>query len=280
MKKVKYTIFPLVLILFLSGGFVGYHAYSHYMVSQFFKYIDAGYTEGTLTCIEKMPSVNMRDSCAPIYFLKLVSDSFEMKGYPLDYAVYKEVDISVYEALLKKGADPNKKGYGKSPFQVLCRNIQEDWDKKIMLFVEYGADIKSVNLSISEYFREHLDETKEMEFKAIVYLWENGGGFSNANQTTALHRAARCLETKYLDELYHNENRSMKFLLNTRDEDGETPIFRAVRRNYYDNCEFLVNEGADLTVKNNEGKTAYDVAVELGYEECAELLRSNILNNK
>ena len=65
----------------------------------------------------------------------------------------------------------------------------------------------------------------------------------------------------------------MEHLLNVKDADGETPIFEAVRYDDYDICQFLIQEGADLTVKNKEGKTAYDVAVELGYEDCARLLK-------
>jgi ankyrin repeat protein len=38
--------------------------------------------------------------------------------------------------------------------------------------------------------------------------------------------------------------------------------------------KFLINEGADVNIENNEGKTAYDVAVELEYEECIEILES------
>lgn len=280
MKKVKGITFPLVLILLLLGSLGAYHGYSHYMVSRFFKYIDNGDTDGALAHIEKMPNVNMLDSCYPIYYAKQVlTMGAANKGYPLYWAAYKGTDIRVFEALLEKGADPNQ-GEISTPFQMLCeRAIVKDWDKKIALFVEYGADVKSVGLPIYGNFREHSNQTKEIEFNAISFLWENGVDDRYAIDTkyegTELHSAAGCLETEYLDKLYHNEKRSMEYLLNATDANGETPIFSAVRRNYYDNCEFLINEGADLTIKNNEGKTAYDVAVELGYEDCAKLLQLN-----
>ncbi len=64
----------------------------------------------------------------------------------------------------------------------------------------------------------------------------------------------------------------MDYLLNVKDIEGENPLFSAVRNNYYDNCVFLIGEGADVSVKNNDGKTAYDIATELGYDECAKVL--------
>lgn len=110
----------------------------------------------------------------------------------------------------------------------------------------------------------------------IIYLWECGVDeweyVGTEWERTILHDLAKRLEVNYLEILYHNEQRPMDGLLNEMDANGDTPLFYAVRTNHFSNCEFLISEGADVNIRNNEGKTAYDVAVELGYEECIEIL--------
>lgn len=281
-KKVKVIIVSIIILLIASS--LGYHTYCHYMVSRFYKAVDEGNTEEIIACIEKMPNVNLLDVCIPLGYIRYIClQGAADKGYPIYYAIWKQKDISIIETLLKKGADPNKKEpYGLStPFQYLCYHLTADQDEKIELMVQYGADISSITLYIPAFFQDLEKDEKVETFNYISFLWEKGitdqKGIDTKFERTVLHSASECLDTEYLDRLYHNENRGMDYLLNTKDANGETPIFYAVRRNNSGNCEFLINEGADINIKNNEGKTVYDVAVELGYEECIKILEPGIL---
>ncbi|MCH5281554.1 MAG: ankyrin repeat domain-containing protein [Lachnospiraceae bacterium] len=257
---------------------ISYHMYRHYAVGRFEHYLDQGDMEKALAQVEKMPDVNMLDSCKPIYFAKQVATmGAANRGYPLTWAAYKKADIRVMEALLEKGADPNLSEAGTTAFQELLFIGQKDKYEKIQLFLDYGADISSVGMYFTLDFKERSEEEKESNFRINVLLWESGVediyAVGTKYENTQLHSAVTCLDLEHLERLYHNENRSMEHLLNVANAVGETPIFTAVRYDYYDICEFLIEEGADLTVKNKEGKTAYDVAVELGYEDCARLLK-------
>lgn len=278
LKSIKIIIICIPLFLLISISV--YHIYCHMMVSQLYSYMDMGDTEEILEHIEKMPSVNMRVICYPFYRLEGIMTGFwNSKGYPLDYAVCKDVDVSVIKMLLMRGADPNQRDMPlcSTPFEELCSNYNHDRDKKIEIMVEYGADISSVTLYIPQNFRTISDASKENYFNAAVFLWEAGisakYGIGTKHESTVLHAAATCLDTEYLDKLYHNEKRDMSFLLNEQNAHGETPIFAAIRGNNCSNCEYLISEGADISIKNNEGQTAYEVAVELGYEECIEVLQ-------
>lgn len=257
---------------------ISYHMYCHYAVGRFEHYLNQGDMEKALAQVEKMPDVNMLDSCKPIYFAKQVATmGAANRGYPLYWAAYKKADIRVMEALLEKGADPNLGEYSTTPFEQLHSMRQKDMYEKIQLFLDYGADISSVGMYFAGGFEEKSKEAKENEFRINELLWESGvddiAYRGTKFERTVLHEAVMFLDSEYLEKLYHNENRSMEHLLNVKDADGETPIFEAVRYDDYDICQFLIQEGADLTVKNKEGKTAYDVAVELGYEDCARLLK-------
>lgn len=279
MSKQRTMIISLTIGALLIA--FGYHMYCHHMVSRFFDCVEADDYEETLAIIRNMPDVNMRDSCYGLYYIKGVFTQFAVnKGRPLDYAVYKGVDVSILEALLEKGADPNKKDMSgvESPFQALFQYPSEDMDAKVSLMVEYGADTDSISLPIPAYFSDCDEETKAEILAYITLLWEAGVSDTSYAGTrferTVLHSAAECLDAEYLEQLYHNKTRDMTYLLNERDVNGETPIFMAVRANQYDNCELLIEEGADIMITNDDGKTAYDIAVELGHRKCAEILHS------
>ena len=53
--------------------------------------------------------------------------------------------------------------------------------------------------------------------------------------------------------------------LNIQNEKGETALIQAAKRSQEEMVELLLKHGADPTIKNNEGKTAYDVAGERAY---------------
>jgi hypothetical protein len=48
--------------------------------------------------------------------------------------------------------------------------------------------------------------------------------------------------------------------INTRDKNGDTPLILAVRENNFDVCEVLIESGADVFAKNNNGVDALYLA--------------------
>lgn len=284
LKHGKVKWFVKGILLFFVIVFAGYHLYCHYMVKKFMRCMEAGDWEAALVQVEKMPNVNMLDMCAPLYCLQdILLQGSVSEGYPLHYAVYKHAPACVFEALLEKGADPDRKAPRglTTPFQYLCNHYATgEKAVKIELMVQYGADINSVTLPIPGGFRRVSEQNKESAFRYVSFLWENGVSdrmhVGTQWERTVLHSAAECLDAVYLSRLYHNEKREMAYLLNEKDSIGESPLFYAVRGNAPENCAFLIKEGADVNVKNNEGKTAYDIAVELGYEECAAVLGQGV----
>ena len=47
----------------------------------------------------------------------------------------------------------------------------------------------------------------------------------------------------------------------------------AIKNDQAEIIELLLELGADKSIKNNDGKTAYDLALEKGHRELAELLK-------
>lgn len=64
LKEKKFKVIMIIILLIVVAAIFGYYGYCHHMVSKFYKYIDAGDTEGAISCVEKMPNVDW--SCVKI----------------------------------------------------------------------------------------------------------------------------------------------------------------------------------------------------------------------
>ena len=60
--------------------------------------------------------------------------------------------------------------------------------------------------------------------------------------------------------------------VNTVSDDYETALMAAVKRGYFELCEFLIAHGAALNIRNYEDETALMCAIDAGHTEIAELL--------
>ena len=106
-------------------------------------------------------------------------------------------------------------------------------DLEIVKFlVESGAD---VNAKDKEGWSVLMEASYEGHLKVIKYLIENG-----------------------------------KVNVNAKDDDGWTALMRASWRGYFEIVKYLVEKGADINIKNNNGKTALDLA---DSEKIKEILR-------
>ena len=56
---------------------------------------------------------------------------------------------------------------------------------------------------------------------------------------------------------------------------GNAPLHIAARQNDWDMCQIILNASDDSTIKNQEGKTAEDIAIQFGFNELAQKLRDN-----
>ena len=136
-------------------------------------------------------------------------------------------DFSAIEAALKKGAKCNLpyNHQGWTPFLKACREFYEP--EVIELFLKYGANINCKN--------------KDGETQLHIM---------------AHHRSSYdCLELLITNDAN----------VDAQDNDGWTPLMNAVHHPQAMMCKDLIRglaENSDTSIKNNEGKTAYDIAKE------------------
>jgi len=106
------------------------------------------------------------------------------------------------------------------------------------------------------------------------FLLSHGGDPSipDVNGTTPLHLAAATGNQKLIELFSEGYGVS----LNVRDEEGEPPLFYAVRGRHVNVIRYLFRYGAEHSLKNQDGETALDVADSIGDSEMVQLLESLI----
>ncbi len=162
-------------------------------------------------------------------------------GSPLSNAFYTNIDT--LKLLLDKGADPNF-DYGKDNGQLLFEAIEKGDLEEIKLLVEHDAK---------------LDDTY-LGYDVVQYAAACG----SVHILQYLIEAGCPLNKGY--DGYYNDWNDVEIV-----EPGDTPLHIATRCGYREEVQALLVAGADATIKNSEGKIAYDVAVSRGNQAIMQL---------
>ncbi|XP_024025168.1 uncharacterized protein LOC21407303 [Morus notabilis] len=131
--------------------------------------------------------------------------------------------------------------------------------QKVQLFLNAA---RTGNLDLLKKLAGQLDDGKGLA-KTIADI-------KDANKRGALHFAAIEGKTevcKYLLE-------ELKLDVDTRDEDGETPLIHAARQGHTDTAKFLLEHGADPSIASNLGATALHHSAGIGDIELLKYLIS------
>jgi len=109
--------------------------------------------------------------------------------------------------------------------------------------------------------------------KICTLLVENGADtrFSNIDGSTSLHVASASGFVDVVKTLVSHGG-----FVNCLDDEGDTPLHYAVREGRQEVVQFLVKYcGADLSIKNEDSETPFDLATELGEKMIADFLSSS-----
>ncbi len=223
------------------------------------------------------------------------------------------------DALKAKGADLNAKdNKGKTPLHDISVTANQEI---VRYLVDQGADINAKDNAGSTPLNLLCEWAKNIEL--IQYLVESKGANINNtmnNGNTLLHSAANSeiaeiseyLIQKNLDPNSNNKDNETPLHklcdnvsennvaiaevlinggadINAKDTFGNTPLISAIMTNNTQLVAHLIQKGADLKIKNNDGKNAEDIMAENQYDNknikialnCAEIKNTdpNIVEN-
>ncbi|OPB43637.1 hypothetical protein A0O28_0099250 [Trichoderma guizhouense] len=187
-------------------------------------------------------------------------DSQVAKWSPIHWASLEGHDAAV-NLLLKNDANPNGWDREYSPLHLAVRN---DHTAVVRLLLEGAANPGYQNLD--NYFK-HASKTGNVDMAKLLFRW------CGPNDCYLLHIAARngheAMVQLLLDE---------GFGLESRDEEGDTPLQDAAANGHEAVVKLLLQKGANLDIKNKNGDTPLLMAVENSHEAVTKLLLEKSAN--
>ncbi len=266
-KKIIVVIAVIALLVFVAAKIVGY-----VRVSNLCEEIKAG----------KNIETNISNGTSAPVLLTIVEPIFDWTfvEIPLVEACYYR-NVQAVEVLLENGANPNFFFKGRwSPIEaaIVSSPTSEKSFEIIKMLVEHGCD---VNLHASREpvleilsTRIVLGDDSEITREIFLYLLDNGADRSWEGESF-LHNIVRGGDMKFAQMLIEEYG----FSVNDRGHGGKTPLIISAsyleRSVKVEMVEMLIEHGADTTMTDDYGKTALDYAVELGYDEIAQVLSEN-----
>lgn len=170
-----------------------------------------------------------------------------LSGYRLD-------NFAVLKLLLENGANPNEEVEGNNPMISLCDGYILDDEKSIVS----GVTVRQ----------------SESVLQALKLLVEYGGDIYTAQQgTTLMHILAYSHNNIGLEYVLENYT----FGIEQKNDYGLTPLmFACVRETGGEEVvKLLLSKGADKSITDSIGRTAYDIATQNGNISLAQLLTTD-----
>ncbi len=286
MKKKWIIIFSLLIfiILFLTINVTKYSS-----TKKLIKAIDNKDYE-TIESISKKRNFNINRRP---YFIKFFATATEQWNLPpLHYACVRD-DLKAVEILIKYGADVNLTIDDYSPILYCVRGSDaSNYDKIIDVLINNGANVSyktKNNLSVLDFllsggsdYNETYVNSQFEAFKKIIEI-DNTLAYKELLRKESigsgnyLHRAVYFNNDKIVDYLINKLN----FNVDEINLNNETSLMIAAKENNIETVKCLLNNNANVTLKNNDQKTALDFARDNGNFEIVELLENiNISNSK
>jgi ankyrin repeat protein len=182
----------------------------------------------------------------PLHFAALHAEN--MKIIDLLLANIKEEDIEQYknDENLFNYAEVNENGLGKEIIDRLGgKGIVKM--KKPKISVSYEA-IKDINAETGEITLRFIEKGDD---PTLIYFTQIDG-----------HRIAEAQNSQEMDRIL----KEGKFGINDRDKDGKTPLYYATRAENLNSVSYLLEKGADPTIRDKDRFASFDMAAILNKE--------------
>ncbi|MEL4896292.1 ankyrin repeat domain-containing protein [Crocosphaera sp. Alani8] len=227
-----------------------------------------------------LPAFSQLESDISIELLKdiNVNEKDEIGETVLLWAV-KEGREDIIKWLVNKGADINVTNKNGDTLLMLATNNY--LASSVQLFIDKGVDINARNkygdtalIKSIDYKKETVSEAELMN--VVKLLIKNGADINIIPKSKS-----KFAYTALMEATNENYFKLVKFLLNNganvnlKNEAGMTALMIAAEEGYVNILQLLLEKGADVNIKNESGETALNLAEERKNEKVIEILKRN-----
>lgn len=205
--------------------------------------------------------------CFLLGVLVLVSSAVKADTYKDFMLAVKFNDAPAVLAQLMQGMDPNSVEVtrGETVMMIALREKSMKVFDVLLKHVDLRPDARANNGDTALMIASFMGN-----MRAVGQLIDAGAEI-NQPGWTSLHYAAANGNTKVIGLLLEHSA-----YIDAQSPNKTTPLMMAVRSGKISAVQILLDEGADIHVKNSLGLTAMDFAIQLEQKEIAECLRSHL----
>lgn len=185
---------------------------------------------------------------------------------PLMLLSQKEDGTTGLKALLEQGVDVNARSKDGQPvWRYVIHSRPEDLMEKLDLLLGKGLDVHG-RMMKSTPLLYAASCGKLAVVKKLVALGADLTAKTDWGRDLFAQAASSCdvAVTDYVLNLMQGDSAAV-FNVNTRDNEGQTPLMDVISRGVYDGTgivDYLLSKGADVNLKNNAGETVLMQAAE------------------
>lgn len=275
MKKWMIITLSIIYAIVLNGTVILLILNSNYWYSN--KLVSAIYDHDIKKIeqiLEKKPDcVNTFPNILPNSITSIIEAT---SNYPLTIACRLGY-MDVVKLLVESGADVNIEDRPTALSETYV-NSSEDWYEISLYLIENGASldyyIDSPGEALEDIVNFHPGEDSpegvEKVYKSFFYAFEHCDK-SLVDWDSVLFESITFNRTVVVEFLLDNQYCGVNSYLST----SHTPLMAAARSSFSNTemIKLLLDRGADKTMKNDEGKTAYDIALEEGHTDIAKMVK-------
>jgi ankyrin repeat protein len=208
--------------------------------------------------------------------VELLLDKGAEVNYQKPAFIEEEEDLKPFEyGKIDFGQNPKPESENNGITPLICAS-GNGHESATGLLLKRGADI---NLA-SEYGRTALIESSKGGHEKVVKKLLDWGGAEirdeNKRGETALTLAAKNGHKPVVELLLKCAQRKVREIINGKDALGNTPLHYASQNGYEEIVELLLEKEVNLTLRNNNNKTAQNLAEDNNYQNIIDLIKEKI----
>lgn len=275
----KKSIFVMIILISLIILLIFWFNSKHFYLLRINHYIRDNNEKMVEKLLEKPKDINFSFSYMNDRVVAAPIEVAALHGNPV-----------IVKMLLEKGAKADSIGMaGNSALMSACRG-RYDYEKQkeiITLLLEYGADVNREEATTpfgfflsnhgreryQDYFDRDQDypEIRQEKYEILLLFMEYGLDIENDGKYYLNDAASR----RTIDVvIYFVEEAGLDADIKIPNS-GKTPLMRASQVNATEVVEYLLDQGADKNIKDNDGRTAIDYARKYNAHGVIEILEEN-----